>query len=364
MNKKITLFLSVCLLICVLTSCGAKEQNVLQQDSVKVSSTAPEQSKSIEMTQQSETVKEAQEPEPISANDGFIVPAEGVRPIAVMIDNEGTRVLPQGGIDKAQIVYEVIVEGGLTRLMPVFWGTNPEMIGLVRSSRDYFLDYCMEYDAIYVHFGWSPQAQADIPKLKINNINGLYVGNDVIWDLTKDRSNWQDSYTSMEKLLAYAKKLKYKTTTDTKYPFQYNQTDIVSENGEAAVKISMKYSAGYTSGYEYDKDSGMYMRFRKGKPQMERVSGKQLMAKNVIIQFTPNYDIKGDNKGRQEMDTTGSGKGYFITEGKAIKIKWSKASRRAQTMYTDEAGNKIKLNKGQTWIQVMPLTAKVSISAE
>ena len=307
------------------------------------------------------TLSEGTASDTAASEGGFVIPPEGVRPVAVMIDNQGTRVLPQGGLDKAQIVYEVIVEGGLTRLMPVFWGTSPEMIGPVRSSRDYFLDYSMEYDAIYVHFGWSPKAKADIPKLKINNINGLYVGTDVIWDLTKDKGNWQDSYTSMEKLLAYAAKVKYRTTTDRKFPFTYNEQDIVQEAGQNAKKVSMTYPSGCVSEYEYDSAAGLYNRFREGKPHMERVSGKQLTAKNIIIRYTRNYDIKDDNKGRQEMKTTGSGSGYYITEGKAVKIKWEKESRSAQTRYTDESGNEIKLNEGQTWIQVVPLTAKVTI---
>ena len=355
MVKRLMLFLVLCLLLSPIAACSSQEKSEAQPVIIQATSTAPEQSTVIETA-----------PEPTAevlppADGDFLLPAEGIRPLAVMIDNEGTRSLPQGGINKAQIVYEVIVEGGETRLMPIFWGTNPEMIGPVRSSRDYFLDYSMEHDAIYVHFGWSPQAKADIPKLKINNINGLYVGNEVIWDLTKDKGNWQDSYTSMEKLLAYVGKLGYKITTDAKFPFKYNSLSVTPADGEAATKIGMKYSTAYTSGYEYDNTTEMYKRFRKGKPQMERVSGKQLEAKNIIIQFTPSYDIKGDKQGRQEMNTIGSGKGYFITGGKAIKLKWSKESRRAQTRYTEEAGNEIILNRGQTWIQVLPLNSKVTL---
>ena len=353
MYKGVTLFLAACLLATTLAACSQGEKAETLSENTQVTSAVTEPSAA-------ETTPAAIDLQPEPA-DGFVIPREGLRPVAVMIDNEGTRSLPQGGLDKAQIIYEVIVEGGETRLMPVFWGTDPEMIGPVRSSRDYFLDYSMEHDAIYVHFGWSPKAQADIPKLKINNINGLYVGSDVIWDLTKDRNNWQDSYTSMKKLLAYAEKLKYSTTTDAKFPFRYNEMDVIAANGEPAEKISMRYSSAYTSGYEYDSSTGLYKRIRKGKPQMERVSGKQLEAKNIIIQFTPNYSIKGDKQGRQEMNTIGSGKGYFITGGKAVGIKWSKESRRAQTKYTDENGNAITLNRGQTWIQIMPLTAKVTM---
>lgn len=355
MKSRLRLALLIGLFTVLITACSQQEGNELTPGTAQSSTPA-----AMQIPEPSTPEAIAAEPAPV-VEEGFTLPQEGIRPIVVMIDNEGTKSLPQGGLDKAQIIYEVIVEGGETRLMPVFWGTNPEMIGPVRSSRDYFLDYSMEHDAIYTHFGWSPQAKADISALKINNINGLYVGNEVFWDLTKDKGNWQDSYTSMEKLKKYIEKLKYRTTTETKLLFTYNQSDIIPANGQNANKILLKYSASNFASYEYDSTSGIYKRFRKGKPHMERVSGKQLETKNIIIQFTPNYDVKGDAKGRQEMNTTGSGKGYFITSGKAIEIKWSKESRKAQTVYTDKEGNRLTLNRGQTWIQVMPVNAKVTM---
>lgn len=289
----------------------------------------------------------------------FILPAEGVRPYAVMIDNEGTKCLPQGGLNLAQIIYEVIVEGGETRLMPVFWNVNPEMIGPVRSSRHYFLDYAMEHDAIYVHFGWSPMAINDISKFKINNINGLTDDGNVFWDLTKDKYNWQDSYTSMEKVEAYVKKVKYRTQTENKPIFMYNEADSMLEGGQKADGIKITYSHAYKCGFEYDEKSLSYNRTRKGEPQMERVTEEQLKTKNIIIQHVKNYTIEGDTEGRQEVVTVGSGSGWFITCGKAVKIEWSKASRDKATRYLDENGKAIVLNPGQTWIQVVPLSGKV-----
>lgn len=355
MLKKLSLLTLVVTILFLLVSCAGSENNKpadIAASTVENSTSASITPPAAEATPQEATI----EPAP-----SFVKPASGNRPIAVMIDNEGTRSLPQGGLDKAQVIYEIIVEGGETRLMPLFWDTDVEMIGPVRSSRDYFLDYVMEHDAIYVHFGWSPKAQKDISKLKINNINGVSNGGEIFSDLTKDRGNWQDSYTSMQKILDYVKKVKYRTETDKKPVFTYNQTNVEPAAGQKAEKISLRYSSSYTCGYEYDQTTKAYNRIRKGKPQMERVSGKQLQAVNIIIQYIHNNMIKGDNKDRQELDTTGSGNGYYITSGKAVKIKWSKEERSAQTKYVDEAGNEIMLNPGQTWVQILPLTGKVSI---
>ncbi|HHV66017.1 MAG TPA: DUF3048 domain-containing protein [Peptococcaceae bacterium] len=278
-----------------------------------------------------------------------------------MIDNQGTKCLPQGGLDKAQVIYEIIVEGGLTRLMPIFWGVEPNLVGPVRSSRHYFLDYAMEHDAIYVHFGWSPRAIEDIRKLKINNIDGVGSGGSIFWDLTNDVNNWQDSYTSMEKIQNYSSKAGYSKSTEKDLVFTYNKEDIELINGVKAENIFIKYSASYNCSYTYDVTTGLYKRFKEGQPQVERVTGKQLMVKNIIIQRVKNYDIKGDTEGRQELDTVGSGSGMYITLGKAINIKWSKSKRNSATQYTDENGNEISLNPGQTWVQIVPVNAKVIV---
>lgn len=300
-------------------------------------------------------------PVPTPSPEAFKLPVEGLRPIAVMIDNEGTKSMPQGGLDKAQLIYEIIVEGGETRLMPVFWEMEPEMIGSVRSSRHYFLDYAMENDAIYVHYGWSYIAERDIKKLKINNINGVANGGEIFWDLTNDKKNWQDSYTSMEKIQDYIKRVKYRTTTDKKQVFSFNESAVEPLAGDKAGKISIRYSSSYTCGFEYDQASKKYLRFRKGSPQIERTTGAQLTAENIVVQFVKNHTIEGDTAGRQEVYTVGSGSGYYITRGKAVKIKWSKSERSAATKYTDESGNTIKLNPGPTWVQIVPAAGKVTL---
>jgi len=362
MRKILSFCLAILLFLAILSSCGSKTEKAEEQP-VVVETNVPEPVKeAMPEPENADTVPEESQENETPADDEYSIVFKGIRPVAVMIDNQGSRVLPQGGLDKAQIVYEVIVEGGLTRLMPVFWGTEPEMIGPVRSARHYFLDFCMEYDAIYVHYGGSPQAGRDIKKLNVNEIDGLYLGTDVFWDLTKDPGNWQDSYTSMEKLKKYAEKKKFKDTTDAGFPLTYNETssDIVPADGADAVNITLKYPS-MTSSYVYDSITGTYKRFRYGKEHMERVSGKQLEAKNIIVMFVRNWNIKGDTAGRQDMDTTGSGTGYFITGGKAARLKWSKESRSSQTKYTYENGDPIVLNRGQTWIQVMPVNAGVTI---
>jgi hypothetical protein len=359
MRKRLILLLAILLFSFTIVSCSRAKETAVEQPEIVDESRLEDVVESDIENKQSGVGTEKDDN--AQSDNHFVLPEEGSRPYAIMIDNEGTKSLPQGGLDKAQVIYEIIVEGGETRLMPVFWGTAPQLIGPVRSARHYFLDYAMEHDAIYIHFGWSPMAMNDIPKFKINNINGVANGGEVFWDLTEDRYNWQDSYTSEEKITAYVNKVKYRTDTSKGLVFTYNNNDVEFENGQKAEKISLKYSQTYTCGFIYDDSTKIYKRFRKGQAQMERSTGRQLEAKNILIQFANNYTIKGDTEGRQEVNTVGSGNGWLVSMGKAIKIKWSKDSRTSPTVYTDENGKIIMLNPGQTWVQVVPTSSNVTL---
>ncbi|MGI6779014.1 MAG: DUF3048 domain-containing protein [Acetivibrionales bacterium] len=358
MTKKICILILLFVTLVSFTSCGKGQES---EDALSTLDNDKKESTVAEHKQTKKDGNENNEEAEIEVDVDYMEGTEGIRPYAVMIDNEGTKCLPQGGLNLAQVIYEVIVEGGETRLMPIFWNSEPELVGPVRSSRHYFLDYAMEHDAIYIHYGWSPMAENDIAKFKINNVNGVGYGGEIFWDLTKDINNWQDSYTSAEKIEQFIKKAGYRTETNKKQVFSYNRKDIEFEKGIKAEKVRLTYSSFNTCGFEYDADVKTYKRFRQGEPHMERVTGKQLEAKNIIVQYVNNYNIKGDNAGRQEVDTVGSGEGWYITCGKAEKIRWSKASRPEPTIYTYEDGREILLNPGQTWVQIFPLYGKVEI---
>lgn len=302
-------------------------------------------------------------PTPVKKAIDFDFPKEGTRPVAVMIDNEGNQVLPQGGIGQAQIVYEALVEYGDTRYMALFWDNMPDYIGPVRSSRHYFLDYAMEYDAIYTHIGWSDYAYRDLKLYEIDNIDGVTSdAYGVFWDLTNDKSNYHDSYTSRERLNRFIEKAKYSVTTEKTLPLKYNTEDLIPEKGDSAKEVFIKYSVSSTCGYYYDEEEQNYKRTRLGEFQVDRNTNKTIRAKNILILFVENKLIEGDKYGRQELSTTGSGKGYYITNGVKRDITWAKPFRSSQTKYFYDGGKEeVTLNPGQTWIQIVPLNADVRI---
>lgn len=303
---------------------------------------------------------ETGEPAPVEEKKVQIY-SGNARPIAVMIDNN-THAWPQAGINDAYIVYEMIVEGGETRLMALFKGVDLEKIGPVRSSRHNFLDYALENDAIYVHYGWSPKAQSDISTLKVNNINGISESNTTFWR-DSSKSAPHNAVTTTKKILESANKKNYRTTSDAKSVLNYTTDEVELTDGMTAntVKIPYSGSANVVS-YTYNPETKTYTRYSKSKKQKEWNTGNDVTTKNIIITLAKNGILNGaDDKGRQDIQTVGKLNGYYITNGKAIKITCEKTSRTGKTVYRDLNGNEIKVNDGNTFIQICPINANITI---
>ena len=301
------------------------------------------------------------------------------RPIAFMIDNN-VNAQPQSSINKAFAVYEVIVEGNETRLMALFKGVDVDEVGPMRSSRHYFLDYALENDAIYVHHGWSPQAESDISKLGVNNINGITESSKSFWRV-KDKSAPHNLLTSTEKILQIAERKGYKKTSEKESVLNYvadeykltdkytvkteeNSTESAQnvENVISATTVTIPHSKLQTVKYEYNAETKTYTRYARGKLQKDYVTGNPVTTKNIIITMCDNYTLTDtENKGRQGLRNIGTFDGYYITNGEAIKIKCKKSARNMQTVYKDLEGNEIDVNDGNTFINICPIDAKLEL---
>ena len=276
------------------------------------------------------------------------------RPYAVSINNNHAA-WPHAGLQDAYLGYELIAEGGITRLIALFKDQNTAKIGSVRSARHYFLDYVMENDAIFVHYGQSPQAKKDIASLSINNVNGMYDAKGFFRDKTLKRAWEHTAFTSIEKINTVVKSKKYRTTTEEQL-LKYSPIKVDHSSDDTlktANKVTIKYSNYQTTSYEYDKENMNYKMFMGGKSHDDLVTKKQYTVKNIITYQVKNTSL-GDKKGRQDLDNVGSGEGYYISNGEAIKIKWSKSSRSSKTKYTLMNGEELVVNDGNTWIHIQP----------
>lgn len=284
------------------------------------------------------------------------------RPIAVMIDNH-INAMPQAGLLEADLVYEIIVEGGETRMMLVLKDKDVSKVGPIRSSRHYFLDYALENDAIYVHYGWSPKAKSDITSLGVNNINGIFESSSSFWRVS-DKYAPHNAVTSTKNILSIANRKGYRTTTTKDPVLSYVADEVNLENGTTADTVTIPYSDYNTVKYTYDAQTQLYTRYSRGKKQTDWASGKTITTKNIIIEKAKNTKLNdGTSKDRQTLDNVKTLDGYYVTNGKSIPIKCEKSSRSSQTVYKDLEGNEINVNDGKTFIQICPLNANVKFTS-
>ncbi len=278
------------------------------------------------------------------------------RPYAVMINNNSAVWRYQSGLNDAYIIYEMLVEGGITREMALFKDKDTAKIQSIRSSRHYFLDYALENDAIYVHWGWSPQAQSDISNLKINNINGLsgeglYFGR----DKTVKAAYEHTGYTTMEKLKLAASKYNYRVTSDSKSLLAYSPEPVDMSNMDGVIDakyVEISYSGGYAAKFYYDEETKEYKRSQNSVELIDYTSKERITTHNIIVYNVAYSTI--DSYGRQTMANIGSGTGYYISEGKAIPIKWEKKTRAGKTTYMYANGEELMVNDGRTYIGIAP----------
>lgn len=285
------------------------------------------------------------------------------RPYAIMINNLGVARPLQSGLQDAYIIYEMIVEGGLTRYMALFQDQSTERIGSIRSARHYFLDYALENDAIYVHHGNSPQALEDFKTLNIDRIS--VDANKTGWrDKTLNVSTEHTLFTSIDKLNnGIGNK---RTTRNKDFLPSYSETPVDLSTKEGAIpanNVQITYSGSVTSSYEYDSSAQNYKRSVNGKAHTDYVTKKQYTFKNIITYQVSNSSLNdGSKKDRQTLDNIGSGNGYYITNGYAVPITWTKTSRKDQTIYKYMDGTEINVNDGNTFIQIQPKGKNLTIN--
>ncbi len=287
---------------------------------------------------------------------GLWVPMEvgTKRPYAFQFSNFKT-VSNQWGISQADIVYECIVEGGITRLLGIGENYNGDRIGSTRSSRHYFVSIADEYDAIYIHYGKTKYATAKIKALGIDNLDGETGIGTTVFYRDKSMKAPHNAFASLKGILKGIEKKGYETKHaegyEPHYSFYEEDTDLNSSS--AVNKLSLHFSAYTTPYFEYNATDKLYYRYQFGGAHKDSNNGEQLRFKNIIVQFVKEWDI--DHNDYQTMDLeNASGAGYYITNGKMIKITWKKNEAKRFMRYYNEAGEELTINPGKTYITLFP----------
>ncbi|MDA8235986.1 MAG: DUF3048 domain-containing protein [Clostridia bacterium] len=281
------------------------------------------------------------------------------RPLAVMIENH-PEARPQDGLAQADLVYEMLSEGAITRFMAIYYGNDVEKIGPVRSARPYFIDRAFDYDAVYAYSGGSEEAKTNIKRFKVAALDEF--ANAKTYWRSKNRRKPHNLYTSTAKLWARASQKGYNREGNVP-AFDFLQEGEELPGGIPAGAVTIKYPIGFSIvEYTYDENKGYYLRKTGGKLHLDRATGEQLAARNIIIQQVNTKVI--DREGRREMEMVGSGKATLITGKRAYEATWQKDSRRGTTSFYLKNGEPIKLKPGRTWIQVVTTRTPVAIRGE
>jgi len=297
-------------------------------------------------------VEEAEE-----VTQAFEAPLSGVelseepsgRAFGVMINND-PKARPQSALNQADIVYEVLAEGNVTRFLAIFQSEHPENIGPVRSARDYYIDLASGYDALYIAHGYSPEAQEMLTSGVIDNLNGMqYDG--TLFKRASFRQPPHNSYISYESILKGAEQVGYDMTdVPDALPF-YEEEELASITGEAAENVTVAYlkSNLFKVDYKYDNSSKKYARYSNDEQTIDLDSEEPVLLDNVFIAEMEHTVL--DDSGRREIDLTSGGKGYLLQQGKLLQVEWKNVDGRILPFLD---GEEVKFVPGKTWINIVP----------
>ena len=286
------------------------------------------------------------------------------RPVVFIINNI-KEALPQVGISEAEVVYEVLAEGGITRLVAVYndYKKIPE-IGSVRSARDYCIDIADAHDGIFVHAGQSESAKDTLIKRKTNNINGEYM-----YRSAERRKTMAYEHTLMMSGSELAKAIKakgYRSTSDKEQPLAFYESEITPK-GEKAVFVSIPFTMAKrndpyaVSFFNYDENSGLYCKGHYDGDHIDGDDGRILCYKNVLI-LECAHTSTGDAEGHIDVNFKGTGKGKYLTMGKYNDIVWERKSNTSSyTLYESDGKTPLKINPGKSYIALVPKGSDIEL---
>ena len=283
-----------------------------------------------------------------------------MRPYAVMFNNINIAT-PQCGISKADIIYETLAEGGITRLEAIFQDiTVTNTLGSIRSSRPYFLDLAQGHDAVYIHAGGSDDAYIQIRSRGVANIDGVNGSGETFFRDSWRRNNMGFEHSLMldtTLIAAYMEKREIRTEHDSDYEYNISFTDEPKPDGDMAENINVIFSSGKYTEFDYDSSDKEYKANQYGSEMTDSIDGEQLSVKNVLVLYAKMGQISGDDKGRLYAEFTGEGTGYFACEGSCIPIIWSKTGYTSQFNYTREDGTELELGRGTSYVCIIPISS-------
>ncbi|MDP2649817.1 MAG: DUF3048 domain-containing protein [bacterium] len=305
------------------------------------------------------------------------------RPLGIMIENH-EEARPQSGLSSADVVYEAVAEGGITRFLAVYYCQDAGQVGPVRSARTYFLDFISEYGAnpLYTHVGGAnaPGPADALSQIEsydwgnYNDLNQFSIGFPTFWRdydrLGHTVATEHTMYSTTAKLWDFAAKSRKLTNVDVeenpwdaKFVTYSFKDDSPSKTPQVVHLAFWKGYDKYFADWIYDPATNLYKRNSGGTPHLDKDNNQQLSAKNVVVlsMIESNADDGYENNLHLLYKTKGSGKASIFMDGKEISGRWRKDTRTARTLLFDSEGNSIKFDRGLIWFEILPTNAEVSV---
>jgi hypothetical protein len=299
------------------------------------------------------------------------------RPLAVMIENS-VDARPQSGLSSADVVYEAVAEGGITRFMAIFLCSRKDVqVGPVRSARTYFVDWLSEYDALYAHVGGAntpgpANALGQIIDYDIKDLNQFSIGYPTFWRdyerLGRTVATEHTMYSTTHKLWAVGEKRGWIATDSAglRWDNKFTPWKFKDDAPEGTVaKISLNFWEGYNDflvEWSYDRACNCYHRNTGGSPHIDLNTKQQLSAKNVVVHFMVESHANDgyENNAHLLYADKGKGNALLFRDGTVVEGTWSKPTRLARERFLDKSGKEVVFNRGAIWIETVPEGSKVN----
>lgn len=290
------------------------------------------------------------------------------RPLGMMVENH-VDARPIIGLSRADMVYEAVAEGGITRTLNIFLCQDVGDIAPVRSARTYFVDWVSEYNALYGHVGGAntpgpADALGQIRDYGILDMDQFGLGFPTYWRGT-DKLAPHNVHTTTKKMWDAANQRGWgpqdkdgSNWDKTFVQWKFKDEAPLEQRGDQKPVVVPFWAQqpDYTVTWQYDKTTNVYKRFIGQTAQIDSATNEQIAPKNVVVQFeTEKTANDGYPDGHLLYGTIGSGNALIFMDGKVIKGTWNKKTRTARTKYLDANGSEVTFDRGQIWIETIPV---------
>ncbi|MGM8216016.1 DUF3048 domain-containing protein [Bacillaceae bacterium W0354] len=338
----------ICLFVVFLVACKEEKEEVLKPE---------ENDEDVEQNEPEEKEEEEEkivEPEFTYPFTGLEADGEVTnRALAVMVNNHSAA-RPQTGLVDADMVYEFLAEGAITRFLAIYQSKIPEVVGPVRSARSYYIETAKAHEALYIYHGAAQFIEDDLRQGWVDNLNGSYYDDDrFLFKRESFRVMPHNSYVILENAYEVAKRNNIETEVYHQ-PWEFmSQQELADSNfqGDDINEVTVHYYDNLVVSYRYNQDTGLFTRYINGEVTADLNTDVPVELANILIYETEHRVI--DDALRRFIDIESGGDGYLIQKGKIQKIEWKNIDGLMKPFINGEVA---KLVPGKTWINVIPLS--------